>query len=49
MQLIESDKWIWKRADERIWHCQNFQSALFYHQFPLDIFSFPVILIKDNY
>ena len=46
---LNSDKWIWKRADERIWHCQNFQSALFYHQFPLDIFSFPAILIKDNY
>ena len=26
---LNSDKWIWKRADERIWHCQNFQSALF--------------------
>ena len=28
-RLLNSDKWIWKRADERIWHCQNFQSALF--------------------
>ncbi len=26
---LNSDKWIWKRADERISHCQNFQSALF--------------------
>ena len=36
-----------KKASDTV--SQRERSEYFLHQFPLDIFSFPAILIKDNY